>query len=107
MSGDMHNKYCDIPEAEMAKCTEPSHCRFQIWAPDHHCSMNNLAFSAYAFRQQQIEDVIAALANIDDDPNDFLVQQAAFLAAGIDSDSLSDDEITYMEREVSRRRCLR
>jgi hypothetical protein len=67
--------------------------------------MNNLAFSAYAVRQQQIEDVIAALANVDDDPNDILVQQAAFLSAGIDGNSLSDDEITYIEREVSRRLC--
>lgn len=90
MNGDMHNENL---------------CPFDIWAPDHRCSMNNKAFSAYAFRQQQIEDVIAALVNVDDDPNDFLVQQAAFLSAGIDSNSLSDDEITYIEREVSRRLC--
>lgn len=103
MSGDMHNKYCDIPEAEMAKCTEPSHCRFQIWAPDHHCSMNNLAFSAYAFRQQQIEDLIDALAAAAD-PNDYATQLSIYNALDFDSDTLTIDEVNYIEREVSRRR---
>lgn len=87
MSGDMHNE---------------NRCPFDIWAPDHRCSMNNTAFSAYTFRQQQIEDVIAALVN-SDDPNDDLVQQNAFSTAGINGDSLTDDEVTYIEREVARK----
>lgn len=103
MNGDMHNKYCDIREAEMMQCTEPSHCRFQIWAPDHHCSMNNLAFSAYTVRQQQIEDVINYLAAARD-PNDFPTQLAAYGAAGLDSDTLTDDEVDYMVKEIRRRR---
>ncbi len=106
MSGDMHNKYCQVPIQNCKGIHDNGgHCQFDLWGPDRHTSVGNLAFSAYAFRQQQIEDVIAVLANVDDNPNDFLVQQAAFLSVGIDGDSLSDDEITYIEREVSRRLC--
>lgn len=106
MSGDMHNKYCQVPIQNCKGIHDNGgHCQFDLWGPDRHTSVGNLAFSAYAFRQQQIEDVIAALVNVDDDPNNILVQQAAFLSAGIDGDSLSDDEITYIEREVSRRLC--
>ena len=80
---------------------------FDIWAPDCRCSINNTAFSAYAFREQQITDIIQQLSTTDDDPNDFLVQQKIFSEIGVDSDSLTNQEITYIEREVSRRRCLR
>ena len=80
---------------------------FDIWAPDCRCPVNNTAFSAYAFREQQLMDIIQQLSTIDDDPNDFLVQQKIFSEIGIDSDSLTNQEIMYIEREVSRRRCLR
>ena len=104
MSGDMHNKYCQVPVQNCKGIHDNGgHCQFDLWGPDRHTSVGNLAFSAYAFRQQQIEDVIAALVNSDDDPNDELVQQNAFSIAGIDGDSLSDDEITYIEREVARK----
>jgi hypothetical protein len=88
MSGDMHNE---------------NRCPFDIWAPDHRCSMNNKAFSAYAFRQQQIEDVINYLAAARD-PDDFPTQLAAYDAAGLDSDTLTDDEIDYIVKEIRRRR---
>lgn len=80
---------------------------FGIWAPDCRSPVNNTAFSAYAFREQQITDIIQQLSVTDDDPNDFLVQQKIFSEIGVDSDSLTNQEITYIEREVSRRRCLR
>jgi hypothetical protein len=58
-------------------------------------------------RSQQLTDIIQQLSIINDDPNDFLVQQSIFKAVGIDSDTLTDQEVEYIEREVSRRRCLR
>ena len=88
MSGDMHNE---------------NRCPLDVWAPDHRCSMNNKAFSAYAFRQQQIEDVINSLAAARD-PNDFSTQLAAYDAAGLDSDTLTDDEVDYIVKEIRRRR---
>ena len=91
-SGDMHDENL---------------CPFDIWAPDHRSSVNNKAFSAYAMRSQQLTDIVQQLSTINDDPNDFLVQQSIFRAVGIDSDTLTDQEVKYIEREVSRRRCLR
>lgn len=88
MSGDMHNE---------------NRCPFDIWAPDHRCSTNNKAFSAYAFRQQQIEDVINYLAAAHD-PDDFSTQLAAYDAADLDSDTLTDDEVDYIVKEIRRRR---
>ena len=55
--------WCDAHRAEHNVCghgklNHPphAHCEFDIWAPDRHSSINNLAFSAYAFHQQQIEE---------------------------------------------------
>ena len=79
-----------------------SHCTFDIWAPDRHSSINNLAFSAYAFHQQQIEDFINALAATSD-PNDYSNQCAAAQCAGLDPNTLTSDEIEYIEREVAKR----
>ena len=108
MSGIMHNKYCDRHRAEHKECNHGSHnphghCTFDIWGPDRHTSINNVAFSAYAFRQQQVEDVIDMLAAADD-PNDFSTQCFIYNTVGIDSDTFTNDEINYIEREVSHRR---
>ena len=78
------------------------HCVFDIWAPDRHTKINNVAFSAYSFRQQQIEDLIAILI-ITDNPNDFETQCEAFEAIGLDSDSLSFAETAYIETEIAKR----
>ena len=104
MSGDMHNKYCQVP-VQNCKGThdDGGHCQFDLWGPDRHTSVGNLAFSAYAFRQQQIEDVINYLTAARD-PNDFPTQIAAYDAAGLDSDTLTDDEVDYMVKEIRRRR---
>lgn len=79
-------------------------CPFDIWAPDRRTSINNKAFSAYAMRQQEIEDLIDALAAADN-PNDYTTQLSIYKALEFDSDTLTTDEVNYIEREVSRRLC--
>ena len=101
--------FCDAHRAEHEVCdhrdfNQPphAHCTFDIWAPDIHSSINNLAFSAYAFHQQQIEDFIDALAATSD-PNDYSNQCAAAQYAELDLDTLTSDEIEYIERETAKR----
>ena len=65
-------------------------------------SSGELAFNAYAFHQQQIEDFIDALAATSD-PNDYSNQCAAAQCAGLDPNTLTSDEIKYIEREVAKR----
>ena len=94
----MHNKYCDVN-----LCGHPhpqgSHCQFDLWAPDKHSSINNLAFSAYAFHQEQIEAVIKILAAVDD-PNDGSAQWEAFNQVGLHPNDLTLDEVNYIERKI-------
>ena len=73
-----------------------------LFAPDCRCDMNNTAFSAYAYHQQQIEDFIDALA-ASPDPNDWTCQCAAAGAANLDPSTLTSDEREYIEREVAKR----
>lgn len=76
--------------------------KFGISGPGCQCSMEHLAFNAYAFHQQQIEDFINALAATSD-PNDYSNQCAAAQCAGLDPNTLTSDEIEYIEREVAKR----
>ena len=101
--------FCDAHRAEHNACghgelNHPphSHCTFDVWAPDRHSSVNNLAFSAYAKHTQEIEDFIELLAN-SGDPNDGEVQLVVAQYVGLDHTSLTTDEIEYIEREVSKR----
>ena len=101
--------FCDAHRAEHRVCDHKelnhpphAHCTFETWAPDRHSSINNLAFSAYAFHQQQIEDFINALAATSD-PNDYSNQCAAAQCAGLDPNTLTSDEIENIEREVAKR----
>lgn len=101
--------WCDAHRAEHIECghrdlNHPphAHCTFDIWAPDRHSSINNLAFSAYTYHQQQIEDFITVLAN-QDNPNDGDIQMQAAQYVGLDPNSLTSDEIEYIEREVANR----
>lgn len=73
-----------------------------ITPPRCQCSMEHLAFNAYAYHQQEIENFINYLANAGD-PNDFYAQRAAAQAANLDMNSLTSDEIEYIEREVAKR----
>jgi hypothetical protein len=81
-------------------------CPFDIWAPGHRTSINNKAFSSYAMHQQKIEDVINFLAEAKE-PECIYTQTFIFQRVDLDSDTLTTDEVKYIEREVSRRRCLR
>lgn len=78
-------------------------CPYDLWAPDHRNKATNVAFSAYAFHQQQIEDYINALAACPD-PNDYEVQRSlARRFLGYSLDCLTDAEIEYIEKEVAKR----
>ena len=73
--------------------------QFGINGPGCQCSIEHLAFNAYAFHQQQIEDFINALAATSD-PNDYSNQCAAAQCAGLDMNTLTSDEIEYIEKKV-------
>lgn len=77
-------------------------CPFDLWAPSNRNKITNVAFSAYAFHQQEIEDFIDALAATPD-PNDYSNQILAAQCAKLDPNSLTSDEIKYIEREVAKR----
>lgn len=76
--------------------------RVGISSPGCQCPMEHLAFNAYAYRQQQIEDFIDALAAADD-PNDMDAQFHAALAANLNTSSITGQEQEYIEREVAKR----
>lgn len=73
-----------------------------ILAPNARTPINNTAFTFYAMRQQQIEDVINLLV-ITDNPNDFETQREVYEAVGINSDSFTSDEIKYIEYQITKR----
>ena len=76
--------------------------RFGISGPGCRCSMENLAFNAYAYHQQKIEDFINTLAAFDN-PNESANQYAAAQMVELNINSLTSDEIDYIEREVTKR----
>ena len=76
--------------------------RIGISNPGCQCPMEHLAFNAYAYSQQRIENFINALAAADD-PNDISAQADAALAANLNISSLTRDEREYIEREVAKR----
>ena len=102
----LHNKYCDKHIAEHGECSHPhtphGHCEYGIWAPDRHTSINNLAFSAYAYHETKIEELIDRLSQ-EDDPNDVWVQNRICCELGIHLNHLTDSEIAYIEEEVAKR----
>ena len=76
--------------------------RFGVSPPGCQCSMEHLAFNAYACHQQEIEDFIEVLA-ASDNPNDADEQYAAARCVGLNPNSLTSDEMEYIEREVAKR----
>lgn len=64
--------------------------------------VEQIAFNAFAYHQQNIEDFIDALA-ASDDPNDYSNQYAAARSANLDVNSLTIQEREYIEREVIKR----
>ena len=101
MSGDMHNKYCQV-SAQNCKGIHDNggHCQFDLWGPDRHTSVGNLAFSAYAFHQQQIEEFISYLAAADD-PDDTITQMEIAAECSLNLDDLTEDERFYIARCVN------
>lgn len=93
-----------------------NHCQFSIWAPGPTGQQfgrdlaGNRAFSCFAMesegdlptRRGKIEKVIKSLAQ-SYNPNDFAVQCAAYDFAGLDSDTLTAEEVEYIENEVARK----
>ena len=67
--------------------------------------INDPAFIGYAFecdRNQKLQEVIDDFCQVYD-PNDSATQAMVFNSAGIDPDSLTKEEINYIEKEVNRR----
>ncbi len=82
-------------------CFNPE-CPLDIWAPGQHNKIENVAFSSFAFHQQEVEDFIEVLA-ASDDPNDLGEQVAAARLVGLNLDSLTQYEIDYIQKEVAKR----
>ena len=76
---------------------------YGLTPPGHGGPIESLAFSAYAYNQQQIETFIDRLA-AEEDPNDSWVQARIACSVGINLDHLTASEIDYIEREVANRR---
>ncbi len=85
------------------ECSCDDRCNTTIWAPSQTPHfVEDRAFSCYAMRQQQIDDVVNLLAAAED-PNDFETQCRIYNEVGIDSDTFTDYEVMYIEKEVARR----
>ena len=76
--------------------------KFGITPPDCQCPMNFTAFNAYAYHQNWIDQYVELLAAADD-PNDPAEQLALLHRIGRNPSDLSQSDIDYIEREVSRR----
>lgn len=73
-----------------------------ITTPWFNSAVECTAFNAYAYHQQSIEDFIDALAK-NDNPNDPINQRSIARYVGLDFNSLTNAEISYIEEEVSKR----
>jgi hypothetical protein len=63
---------------------------------------HNLAFTMYADHQEKIEAFITALARCSD-PNNLVVQRVKAEEVDLDLNMLTDEEVKYIEKEVSNR----
>lgn len=75
---------------------------FGITPPWYQNSVERTAFGAYAQHQQNIEDFINVLAATSN-PNDERCQRGSASFVGLDLDTLTNDEIKYIEREVAKK----
>lgn len=82
-------------------------CAASLWAPSTSPHFTeDRAFSLYAMdcsRKQQIEKVIDLMAAQGDQCNDFEIQCQIYDIVGIDSDTFTEQEVNYIEREVGKR----
>ena len=77
-----------------------------ITPPWYQNPVEQTAFNAYAYKQQQIDNFINYLARTND-PNDFGNQSTAALAANLNLGSLTRQEREYIESEVAKRHVWR
>lgn len=77
-----------------------------ITPPWYQNPVEQTAFNAYAYRQQQIDNFINYLARTND-PNDFGNKSTAALAANLNLGSLTRQEREYIESEVAKRHVWR
>jgi hypothetical protein len=74
---------------------DENHCPFDLWAPDRHTKVNNVAFSCYAKHSQETEDIIQTILEAAmNGSTDFSIQL---------DDDFSDEDIEYIKEEVYRR----
>ncbi len=77
-----------------------------ITPPWYQNPVEQTAFNAYAYRQQQIENFINYLARTNN-PNNFGNQSTAALATNLNLGSLTHQEREYIESEVAKRHVWR
>lgn len=91
-----------------------SECGATIWTPNLNPNfVEDRAFSLYAMecegdlptRKGKINQVIKMMVAAGSMCNDFETQCAIYDEVGIDSDTFTEEEVSYIEREVAKRLC--
>lgn len=113
MSNYHNNSHYELYESECnrslfgEKSYKDDRCAASLWAPSTSPHFTeDRAFSLYAMdctRKQQIEKVIDLMAAQGDQCNDFEIQCQIYDIVGIDSDTFTEQEVNYIEREVGKR----
>lgn len=112
MSNFYNSSHYELYESECNRSLfgEPNphdRCAASLWAPSTSPHFTeDRAFSLYAMdcsRKQQIEKVIDLMAAQGDQCNDFEIQCQIYDIVGIDSDTFTEQEVNYIEREVGKR----
>lgn len=75
-------------------------CHLELWEPTYYNHVSDTAFTGYAARTEQLNEVARRLAKADD-PNDFATQCAIYDAVGIDSDTFTKYEINYIVERIA------
>ncbi len=78
-----------------------SQCPLDLWAPGYRNKVENIAFSAYATHQQQIDDFIEVFAAAGY-PEDGATQTALLRQVGLTPENLSPYDLYYIEKEVNK-----
>ena len=74
---------------------DENHCPYDIWGPDRHTKINNVAFSCYAKHEQEKEDIInTIIASAKNGYSNFSIDL---------DDDFSDEDLEYIQSEVERR----
>ena len=73
-----------------------------ITSPWYRDPIEHTTFNAYAYHQSAIDDYINLLAAADD-PNDPYTQTSLLYQVGLTPDTLTSEDMNYIEREVSER----